>query len=116
MGLVNQAVRFGRHMRIKGAGPSQLLAVAPAKGPSHIAFQVRDVGEDKSYFNRIGAAFEHKDGQGFNIQLDSVPVDGRVTLRTPQERVQDMQAQTVEPQPQEQGQQQAPVKDQGQER
>ncbi len=60
------------------------------KRPSHIAYQVRDGEQDKSYFNKIGAAWEHKDGQGYNIQLDSVPVDGRVTLRTPMERLEEM--------------------------
>lgn len=59
---------------------------APSK-PSHIAYQVREAGDDKSYFNRVGSAFAHGDGKGFNIMLDSVPVDGRVTLRTPQERL-----------------------------
>lgn len=61
-----------------------------SKGPSHIAFQVRDGEEGKSYFNRIGSAFPHKDGEGFNVVLDSTPVDGRVTLRTPKERMDDM--------------------------
>ena len=55
--------------------------------PSHIAYQVRNGGEGKSYFNRVGSAFAHGDGKGFNLVLDSTPVDGRVTLRTPQERV-----------------------------
>ena len=49
--------------------------------PSHLAYHVRD-GKDKGYFTRIGAAWPHKDGKGFNIQLDGlVPLDGRITLR-----------------------------------
>lgn len=60
------------------------------KGPSHIAYHVRDVGEDKSYFNRVGSAFEHKDGKGFNVILDALPVDGKLTLRTPKERLSDL--------------------------
>lgn len=67
-----------------------------AKRPSHIAYQVRDGDNDKSYFNKVGAAWAHQDGQGYNIQLDSVPVDGRITLRTPMERLDDMRNQ---PQP-----------------
>lgn len=59
------------------------------RGPSHIAYQVRDGEENKSYFNRIGAVWEHKDGEGFNMVLDSVPVDGRVTIRSVQERLQE---------------------------
>ncbi len=57
--------------------------------PSHIAYQVRENG-DKAFFNNIGAAFEHKDGKGYNISLDAMPVDGKVTLRTFEERVQKM--------------------------
>jgi hypothetical protein len=57
--------------------------------PSHIAYQVREGENNKAYFNRIGAVWPHKDGQGFNIQLDSVPVDGRVTVRSVQERLQE---------------------------
>lgn len=58
-----------------------------SKSPSHIAYQVRENAEGKSYFNRVGSAFAHSDGQGFNLVLDSLPVDGRVTLRTPQDRL-----------------------------
>lgn len=58
----------------------------PSK-PSHIAYQVREGSEGKSFFNRVGSAFVHGDGKGFNLILDSVPTDGRVTLRTPQERM-----------------------------
>ncbi|GJL98745.1 MAG: hypothetical protein DHS20C07_04250 [Methyloligella sp.] len=61
-----------------------------SKGPSHIAFQVQEGEEGKSYFNRIGSAFPHKDGEGYNVVLNSTPVDGRVTLRTPKERLDDL--------------------------
>jgi hypothetical protein len=58
-----------------------------SKGPSYIAYQVRDRGEgEKGFFTRIGAAWTHKDGNGFNIQLESVPLDGRIVLRTPSEK------------------------------
>lgn len=50
------------------------------KRPTLYAYKVRD-GNDESFWVRIGAAWPHKDGKGFNIQLDSVPLDGRVTLR-----------------------------------
>lgn len=60
-----------------------------SKRPTHIAYQVREGEENKSYFNRIGAVWTHKDGEGFNIQLDSVPVDGKVTVRSVQDRIQE---------------------------
>lgn len=60
----------------------------PSKKPSHLAYQVSEGQDGKSYFNKVGAAFAHKDGQGYNVMLDATPVDGRLTLRTPQERLQ----------------------------
>ncbi len=58
-----------------------------SKRPTHIAYQVREGEESKAYFNRIGAMWPHKDGEGFSLQLDSVPVDGRVTVRSVQDRI-----------------------------
>jgi hypothetical protein len=55
--------------------------IAGSKTPSHIAYQVRDREGGKGFFTRIGAAWQHKDGKGFNVQLDCVPLDGRITLR-----------------------------------
>ncbi len=59
------------------------------KRPSFIAYQVREGEDNKAYFNRVGAAFPHKDGEGHDVLLDALPVGGRVTLRTPQERLQE---------------------------
>jgi len=63
-----------------------------SKRPSHIAFHVRGGEDAKAYFNRIGSAFPHKDGEGYNILLDALPVDGKVVLRTPQERLEDQRS------------------------
>ena len=54
---------------------------AAAKAPTHIAYQVREGSKDKSYWTRIGAAWAHKDGKGFSIQLECVPLDGKISLR-----------------------------------
>ena len=59
---------------------------ASSKTPSHIAYQVRDREGGKGFFTRIGAAWQHKDGQGFNVQLDCVPLDGRIVLRVASEK------------------------------
>lgn len=50
-----------------------------------IAYTIRDAGENK-HWDRVGAAFPHKDGQGFDVVLDALPVSGRVTLRVPMEK------------------------------
>ena len=58
-----------------------------SKQPTYIAYQVRDRGEgEKGFFTRIGAAWAHGDGNGFSIQLDAIPLDGRVVLRIPSEK------------------------------
>lgn len=53
--------------------------------PTHYAYQVRKV-KDKSYWSKIGCAFAHKDGGGFNLQLDSIPTDGSISLRIPSQK------------------------------
>lgn len=60
-----------------------------SRRPSFIAYQVREGDDRKAFFNRVGAVFPHKDGKGHDVLLDALPVNGRVTLRTPQERLQD---------------------------
>ena len=57
-----------------------------AKQPSHIVYQVRDREGGKGFWTRIGAAWAHADGRGFNVQLEVVPLDGRVTLRVASEK------------------------------
>jgi hypothetical protein len=55
------------------------------KSPTHVAYQVRDGGQ-KGFWTRIGAAWQHKDGKGFNVQLDAVPLDGKIALRVATEQ------------------------------
>ena len=38
-------------------------------------------GEDKSTWTRIGAAWPHKDGKGFNAELRALPVNGKLVIR-----------------------------------
>ncbi len=60
------------------------------KEPAYVAYHVKEGSKGQSYFNKIGAAFEHKDGQGYNVVLDATPVNGRVTLRSAKERLNEM--------------------------
>ena len=56
--------------------------ISTSKTPSHIAYHVRDNKDgSKAFWTRIGSAWQHKDGNGFNIQIDTVPFDGRIGLR-----------------------------------
>ena len=52
-----------------------------SKTPSHIAYHVKDGNSGKGYWTRIGAAWAHADGNGFNIQIDVIPLDGQIKLR-----------------------------------
>ncbi|MEQ1902671.1 MAG: hypothetical protein ABL888_00630 [Pirellulaceae bacterium] len=52
--------------------------------PTLHAYQVRESNNGKSYWTRIGAAWSNKDG-GFSIQLDSIPLDGRIVCRPPKD-------------------------------
>jgi hypothetical protein len=60
------------------------------KKPSFIAFQItetkttNDKGEPINFWNRVGAAWVNRDGS-INIQLHSMPLDGKIQLREPRE-------------------------------
>lgn len=54
--------------------------------PSHIAYQVRDRENQKGVWTRIGSVWPHKDGKGYSIQIEAVPLDGRISLRVYEDR------------------------------
>lgn len=48
------------------------------------AFTVRTYesgGEERRDWTRIGVAFPHRDGKGYSLILQALPVDGKVELR-----------------------------------
>jgi len=53
------------------------------KKPSHLVYSVTNYGKDnkESKWDAIGAAWEHKDRQGFNVELKLFPVNGKLTIR-----------------------------------
>ena len=52
--------------------------------PTFIAYQVEDGGQgedtSKGHWTEVGAAWPHKDGKGYSINLRAHPVDGRQSL------------------------------------
>lgn len=54
---------------------------SPSKAPSHVAYVTREGKGPKAFWTRVGVAWPHADGKGFSLQLEAVPLDGRVTLR-----------------------------------
>ena len=49
--------------------------------PDYHVYQITGEG-DNAYWNRIGAAWNIKDG-AINVQLNSIPLDGKIQLRIP---------------------------------
>jgi hypothetical protein len=56
------------------------------KTPTHVAYHVRDGSSGKGFWTRIGVAWAHADGKGFNVQLEVAPLDGRISLRVASEK------------------------------
>ena len=52
----------------------------PGRKPTHRLYRVIGEGETASW-TPIGAAWNHRDGQGFSIACDAVPLQGRIVMR-----------------------------------
>lgn len=39
----------------------------------------------KAVWSKIAAAWAHKDGDGYQVRMDALPVDGRLVLRAPKD-------------------------------
>lgn len=50
--------------------------------PTHAVYLVEGEGENP-FWTRIGAAWPHEDGYGFNLQLSAIPLTGRLVVRKP---------------------------------
>lgn len=52
--------------------------------PNYRAYTVIKRGEgQEDFWLPIGAAFMHQDGEGYNIVLQALPIDGKIVLRLP---------------------------------
>ena len=64
-------------------GVSNQTTKPAALKPYLLGYTVRPSDDGKqSYWSKIAIAWAHKDGQGYNIQMDALPVDGKLVLRT----------------------------------
>lgn len=51
--------------------------------PCLLGYTVTPIGDgQKSVWSKIAAAWAHKDGEGYEVRMDALPVDGRLVLRT----------------------------------
>ena len=49
--------------------------------PTHRAYSVIEREGEEDYWLNLGVAFPHKDGKGFNIMLQAIPLDGKIVCR-----------------------------------
>jgi hypothetical protein len=52
------------------------------KRPTHGVFVVEGEG-DSGFWTKVGAAWAHEDGKGFNVNLVCLPLGGRLVVREP---------------------------------
>ena len=80
-------IRLGSSMGIEAAipqPPKQEGKQIMSNAPKLYAYTVKDRGADKkAIFTRIGAAFAHQKGQGLTLQLEALPLAGRIVLLPP---------------------------------
>jgi len=52
-----------------------------AEANRYRVFTVVDRQDDSPFWLNIGMAYPHKDGKGFNVRLQALPLKGRLALR-----------------------------------
>lgn len=52
-------------------------------GPRFYAYTVKDRAGKKPLWTRIGVAWSHAQGGGLNVDLQALPMDGRIVLMPP---------------------------------
>ena len=50
------------------------------KAPDFVAWHVTSKG-DKSYWHKVSASWMHKDKKGMTLQMEAIPINGRIVLR-----------------------------------
>lgn len=50
--------------------------------PTHNVYVVEGEGEN-AFWTKVGAAWQHADGEGLNLTLTALPLNGRLVIRTP---------------------------------
>lgn len=61
--------------------------------PSYTAYTVHKREGQDDFWVAIGAAFMHQDGDGYNIVLQALPIDGKIVLRVPKTQSESTEAQ-----------------------
>jgi hypothetical protein len=53
------------------------------KMPTFFAYVVRDRAGKRPVWTKIGTVWSHERGAGFNVELQALPMDGRLVLMPP---------------------------------
>lgn len=68
-------------------------AEAPVnRGPDYNAFSVKDGDNGQSYFTKVGVGFNHRDNNGITVEAEAWPINNRLVLRTPRERLEQLRS------------------------
>lgn len=59
--------------------------MAAQQQPHYRAYTVIKREGQEDFWLAIGAAFMHQDGDGFNVVLQALPIDGKIVLRLPKD-------------------------------
>ncbi len=75
-----------QNQRTPPTPPTQLSAL-PASAPTYLNVltveEFESNGKKGKSWTKIGAAFPHKEGPGFSIELKAFPIDGRLVVLPP---------------------------------
>ena len=66
--------------------------------PAYRAYTVIKRDNKDDYWLNLGVAFPHEDGEGFNLLLQALPLDGKIVLRTYKEDEEEEKAPKGKPQ------------------
>ena len=68
------------------------VSTPETSSPDFVVYTVKERGQGQDpFWLRIGAAWANKDGKGFNVQLDALPLNGRLVLRVPKPKEEEEQ-------------------------
>ena len=59
--------------------------------PAYRAYSVIKREGKEDYWLNLGVAFKHEDGEGMNVLLQGMPLDGKLVLRTYKEKPEDQE-------------------------
>jgi hypothetical protein len=65
---------------------SESFNISTSKAPRHAAYHVRGTKAGNAIWTRTDSTWQHADGKGLNIQIETVTLDGRISLRIPSEK------------------------------